>query len=130
MVPQFRAWHKKLKKMADVQHIVEMQYICAESIPLYFNEKRELCLDRKKMWSIEDIELMQCTGFKDCEGNDIYDGDIVLDMGPCIENMIVHSSDYGWLITMDGDPESVADWSHMLRVIGNIYENSERLEQE
>ena len=97
------------------------------------------------MWGmIDKYELMQSTGLKDKNGVEIFEGDVVsvsvrngfdyLDNKVCI---VKNSIDYSGLVcaTVDEDLEyqifnTELFGEHTYEVIGNIYENSELLEEQ
>lgn len=92
-----------------------------------------------------DAEIMQYTGIKDSNGNEIYEGDIVefldeevnyshcgveydefINIGKVIFS---HDELMGWDITnRNMDLEEVWHYREYIKVIGNIYENPELLE--
>ena len=74
----------------------------------------------------DNLEVMQCTGLKDKNGKEIYEGDI-------LENISVVCFQRGRFqpIYDGGDAEEMEDefyrFSSKSEVIGNIYENPELL---
>ena len=136
MIPRFRAWDKKTETIQDIESIS-------------FKEKK-LVIDQKSVsWfnsdyirNFDEIGLMQSTGLKDKNGVEIFEGDIVsvsvrngfdyLDNKVCVvKNSIGHSG----LVcaTVDEDLEyqifnTELFEEYTYEVIGNIYENSELLE--
>lgn len=76
-------------------------------------------------YPIEQCQLMQYTGLNDCNGVEIYEGDIICDNENHAVDSVSKSKDDTW--TWDG--EVVADFNEdSLEVIGNIHENPELLE--
>ncbi|MFS0983542.1 YopX family protein [Enterococcus durans] len=137
MVPRFRCWDEPNKTMRFNDEIV----IWNDQV--YINEKKEL--DAKiKGFSCLPEYLMQSTGLKDKNGVEIFEGDIVLvsvrngfdylDNKVCI---VKNSIDYSGLVcaTVDEDLEyrifnTELFEEYTYEVIGNIYENSELLEEQ
>ncbi len=136
MIPKFRAWDKKTETIQKIESIS-------------FKEKK-LVIDQKSVtWfnsdytkNFDEVELMQSTGVKDKNGVEIFEGDIVLvsvrngfdylDNKVCI---VKNSIDYSGLVcaTVDEDLEyqifnTELFEKYTYEVIGNIYENSELLE--
>ena len=130
MIPRFRAWDKRKNVMRDVAvlHFTE-----------YWINPTEL-----KSYHVRNIELMQSTGLKDKNGIEIFEWDIVsvsvrngfdyLDNKVCVvKNSIGHSG----LVcaTVDEDLEyqifnTELFEEYTYEVIGNIWENSELLEEQ
>ena len=122
---KFRAWLKEDKKMVNVETMdftdKSMQYL----------EKNEIInAYLLKRMSFDDVELMQCTGVKDKNGKEIYEGDIIIcKYGPQIA-MEVKWVDEGFrtLGKYDGD-NYVGFVKDSAEVIGNVYENKNLLEE-
>ena len=129
MIPKFRAWYTPFKGKTIGQ---EMKYGQAGRLITH----AEMAPDK--------YVLMQSTGLKDKNGVEIFEGDVVavsvqngfdyLDNKVCIvKNSIGHSG----LVcaTVDEDLEyrifnTELFEEYMYEVIGNIYENSELLEDQ
>ena len=80
----------------------------------------------------EEVKLMQCTGVKDKNGKEIYEGDIVILNDTEEENRCVVKYKYGSYILIDGDLRedlSNVESHKFLEVVGNIYENKNLLEE-
>ncbi|HAR0578047.1 TPA: hypothetical protein IYI13_002412 [Enterococcus faecium] len=129
MIPRFRAWYTPFKGKTIGQ---EMKYGQAGRLITH----AEMAPDK--------YVLMQSTGLKDKSGVGIFDGDIVLvsvrngfdylDNKVCI---VKNSIDYSGLVcaTVDEDLEyrifnTELFEEYTYEVIGNIYENSELLEEQ
>ena len=102
---KFRAWDKSQKYMA-YQGMPDLETL--QSFIFHFGDK----------------ELMQFVGLKDCNGQEIYEGDIVE------EGIVIFSKYYyGYFIKTDNDELPLYD-NLPVQIIGNIHENPNILESE
>ncbi|HGV8437957.1 TPA: YopX family protein [Enterococcus faecium] len=132
MIPKFRAWDKKTETIQEVESIS-------------FKEKKLVIEQQSIAWfnadyirNFDDIELMQSTGLKDKNGVEIFEGDIVLADG--VKKIVTfgeqeHEEDFGDLIYYIGfNVYTKMGYSSVIHVeyevIGNIWENSELLEEQ
>nr|DAY10220.1 MAG TPA: YopX protein [Caudoviricetes sp.] len=131
MIPKFRAWDKHSQKMFANDELI----IWNNNV--YANDSKKLSCDYLKGWSIDDEYLMLSTGLKDKNGKEIFEGDVVRQVRtqPTTENEIiigvVTMLEGAWLIMNDGEQLASYLWSEtdINEIIGNIYENSELLEE-
>ena len=127
---KFRAWHRELGRMMLIKN-------------MWFQDDKveELELNDTVMNDFitaypDEIELMQSTGFKDKNGKEIFEGDIVRQVRtqPITENEtitgVVIMIEGAWLIMNDCEQLASYLWSETdeNEIIGNIYENPELLE--
>ncbi|MCW1053163.1 YopX family protein [Streptococcus anginosus] len=118
MIPKFRAWIKKEKCFADGVKAV-FPTLC--EVGLYWKGAWDV-----EKFSLDDVILMQSTGLKDKNGVEIFEGDILKD--DLESGKIVYDPDRTmWRVYGKDFDDALSDW-WMGRVIGNIYENPELLE--
>lgn len=139
MLSKFRVWMKSLKWMCDVTNISfdsKFVDICQQGD-----------IERYTEMSVEfdEVELMQSTGLKDKDGQEIFEGDIVKRDGVKRPEIVrfgewtdVDSLGYkeqyiGFYFESEHEGQEwlhsvQPQFNHLYKVIGNIYENPELLE--
>lgn len=127
MIPKFRAWDKKTETIQEVESISfkEKKLVIDQGNVAWFNSDY--------IRNFDDIELMQSTGLKDKNGVDVYQGDIIRCTSGC-PHEVIWLEEYGGTF-IGGIPawylsglRNGYSWTGREEVIGNIYENSELLE--
>ncbi len=123
---KFRAWYKPTNKLL-CSNAVESINFETKVIGAYFEYAGY------KQLRMSDFEIMQFTGLKDCNGKEIYEGDIVSYESVYIDP-IIGGTQIKKVMFSSGEfhPEGVSGWGHSgtVKVIGNIYENPELMEHE
>lgn len=151
---KFRAWHKKEKWMAAVSMCDFILGVFIFTGEAFAGEEREGLKDEDhtpaKTAEVEDLEIMQFTGFHADNCVEVFDGDIV---------KLTHDEEYSNDSVLITVPDGKNEWefvgkvlfnSHMylveskgiwiplsdidlfnisIKVIGNIYEHPELLNQ-
>lgn len=123
MVLKFRAWDKLGKEMHKVS-VIDFSSKGARIIRLagvQSNGKGD-----HKRWH-SSVELMQSTGFKDVNGVEIYEGDIVQDSYSG-EVSFIEFQEGAFYITCSNVTELISENDDIIEIIGNIFENEELLQ--
>lgn len=140
---KFRAWVRNY--MVDV---VSIDFI--NKYITWDNNQYDRCVPPNKCYeveSFEDIKLMQFTGYKDYEGKNIYEGDIISAPNGQIKKALIyfsqstfwykewdevheewHHSEMGWCEQYGRKEIGILHWSAnriALEVIGNVHEHPE-----
>lgn len=124
MIPSFRAWDKKTQTTLDVS-LIDFKKNVLIGEHWEFGETNFINFD--------EIELMQSTGLCDKAGTEVFEGDI-------LRHQI--QTDYTFIVKYDKDNgrwygeglsrtyriDITKDFLQYYKVIGNIYENLELLE--
>ncbi|MBP1905310.1 putative phage protein (TIGR01671 family) [Paenibacillus turicensis] len=127
-VLDYRAWHKKRKKMYEVLHLhMETEpWVTAKGFDI-INQK-DIHVDIQP----NDCVIMKCAGLKDSKGNKIYEGD-VMKLNESSGEVVFHKGQY----QVNTKPKYAGDqWRTALYdavldgfvVIGNKYATPELLE--
>lgn len=123
---KFRVWDTYNKEMLDVQ---ELDY--ADS---YNGQPMIRTTMYNDYFDTEEMILMQYTGLKDKNGKEIYEGDIVEIIRPCILERGEVKFINGCFAIKSKDTLLMLYQCEInnfkLKVIGNIYENPELLKEE
>ena len=115
---KFRAWDKLNKDMFNVESI-------------NFQERR-VYKDTVSYRKFEDIDLMQYTGLKDEYGDEIYEGDIVT-LHNSKYKVIFNTKEARFILNdvfFEMDIPFTNNNNERMEIVGNIYENSELMEDE
>ena len=122
MIPKFRAWDKKLKKMFEVS------FIDLDTKLIGLNIDLEIII-----FDFEDIILMQSTGLVDKNDKEVFVGDIIKCTRGCPHEVYLEQEYAGTFV--GGMPAiylkgllSGYAWTGAEEILGNIYENPELLE--
>jgi uncharacterized phage protein (TIGR01671 family) len=123
-IPNYRVWHKIEKRFVDLRSIDfeldNIGYDCQGEAHYYDVAK------------FDEIVFQQFTGLKDPEGIDIYEGDIVrYELDGTVYTQTVGWGNNGWEM-IDTRLYSTPLITNLpnFEVIGNIFENSELLNNE
>ena len=138
MIPKYKVWDKKRAEMIDLIAINFHKYIPMDDLTCS-------CSDGPITRNFQDVVLMQSTGVYDKHDVEIFEGDVVQQVHayeysgleietPHLEPFEVKECNYvhgKWIAEeVNGDNYSVVRYvfGRDIKVIGNIYENSELLE--
>lgn len=121
MIPKYRAWLKNDKKMVDVDEIH------------WYNGNFEFIGDGITFQRLADeVELMQSTGLKDKNGQEIFEGDIFgTKKDGLLNGIIEYREDLGmWTnnLIRYNNFERLCNVASSREVIRNIYQTPELLE--
>lgn len=125
MIPRYRAWNKATKEMHEVDDIVsidiEKKQIYVKT--LFFNQLNHYVFDA--------VVLMQSTGFRDKNGKEIFEGDIVDSEDGILSGIVEFRPDLGMFVSTlikYNNFERLCNVADSVYIIGNIYTNPELLE--
>ncbi|WP_069508571.1 YopX family protein [Lysinibacillus sp. FSL M8-0337] len=137
---KYRAWDKKLKEMFPVHELVFNRFDGAPTTIKGYTH------DEKDVWNVHGghfmkyanaprYELLEYTGLKDKNGNEIYEGDFVHIHIPIIGSEVTDFFGtvkfYEGAFWVDDNEVAIPLWSeiNIPFIVGNIYENPELLEE-
>ena len=109
---KFRVWDKTFKKMINNEYWL--------SHPSGQEDFFNIVMYRV---SKEQFEVMQYTGLKDKNGNEIYEGDII-----CCENVYKVCFAYGtFCIDAESEYKVLSMFASESVIVGNVFENNDLL---
>ena len=125
MIPKFRVWlpDPDVKKMLKVKALVfehdKTRCVCGYAYDFYLED--------------EDATIMQSTGLKDKNGQEIFEGDILTSENYPVKGVVEFRSNLGMWVNCLKDYsyyEYLGNVASNREIIGNIYENPEILEED
>ena len=130
---KFRAWDKREKEMFYDNDVL-MKGFCYSKESIKDNDSSIISLNQT-IKKTNDLILMQFTGLKDCNGCEIYEGDIVKNQWGIISKIIWYDDMGCWAYTQN--EITIATFvirkgqfeNEKMKIIGNIYENPELLKE-
>ena len=123
MIPRFRAWDKEFKEMVQVNALVLDEQV----IKVTYKNKNVVKDD------VKEYVLMQSTGFKDKNGKEIFEGDVLGTKDGLLNGFIEYREDLGMFVNSlirYNNFERLCNVASDREIIGNVYENPELLEVE
>lgn len=125
MIPRYRAWDKIHKTMYEVDDIMYINF-----------EENQICVktlffERASRYDFDDVVLMQSTGFRDKNGKEIFEGDIVDSEDGILSGIVEFRPDLGMFVSTlikYNNFERLCNVADSVYIIGNIYTNPELAE--
>ncbi|MFS9217527.1 YopX family protein [Streptococcus mitis] len=124
MIPKYRAWDKRFSEFVEDFFVSEDGKIYKKSTDTGYG----IAISRE----ISDkVILMQSTGFKDKNGKEIFEGDILGTKDGLLNGIIEYREDLGMFVNSlirYNNFERLCNAAGNREIIGNVYENPELLE--
>lgn len=125
MIPRFRVWdkiHKTMYKADDVK------YIDIEKNQIYVETPSP---EQLNCYRLRDVDVMHSTGFRDKNGKEIFEGDVLVTEDGLLDGVVEYRTDLGmWTNSLFryNNFERLCNVADSTYIIGNIYKNPELLE--
>lgn len=124
---RFRAWNKATKEMYEVDDIMSIDFGKSEI------SVKTLFFEQTNYYKFDDIVLMQSTGFRDKNGKEIFEGDIIGTRDGLLNGVVEFNIDLGmWTNSLlrYNNFERLCSIANSREIIGNIWEDGELLDGE
>ncbi len=132
MIPKFRAWIKTEKRMIETDDLLDIDYenevVMTQRVYFENGLPDDRDLDN---FVFDEIKLMQSTGLKDKNGQEIFEGDILGTKDGLLNGVVEYRTDLGmWTNSLIryNNFERLCNVANSREIIGNIYENPDLLE--
>lgn len=125
MIQRYRAWHRELGRMMPIKNMW-FQDGSVEELEL-----NDTVMNDYITAYPDEIELMQSTGFKDKNGKEIFEGDILGTKNGLLNGVVEYRTDLGmWTNSLIryNNFERLCNIAGDREILGNIYENKELLD--
>ena len=125
MIPKYRAWDKTHKTMYEVDDIMSIDFGKSKI------SVKTLFFERTNYYDFDDIVLMQSTGFKDKNGKEIFEGDIIDSTDGFLTGVIEFREYLGMFISdlvEYNNFERLCNVASSRKIIGNIWAHPELAE--
>ena len=119
---KFRVWHKGQNKFIKIH---KLNFERGKLTHVY--EKNLKSPTTPNIYSIKDVDVMQYTGFKDKNGKEIYEGDILLLPHKELGSIYWGKFNAGFWVSLRATFPGMleAKWAKNSEIVGNFYENKE-----
>ena len=125
MIPRFQVWNKATKEVHEADDIITIDF-----------EEKQICVKtlffgKVSYYDLDDVVLMQSTGFRDKNGKEIFEGDIVDSEDGILSGIVEFRPDLGMFVSTlikYNNFERLCNVADSVYIIGNIYTNPELAE--
>lgn len=124
MIPIFRVWHHELGRMMSIKNMWFQEGVVEEL------ELNDTVMNDYITSYPDEVTIMQSTGLKDKNGNEIFEGDILGSKDGILDSVVEFRSDLGmWTTSLIryNNFERLCNVASERKIIGNIYKNPELL---
>jgi uncharacterized phage protein (TIGR01671 family) len=126
MIPRFQVWNKATKEVHEADDIITIDF-----------EEKQICVKtlffgKVSYYDLDDVVLMQSTGFRDKNGKEIFEGDIVDSEDGILSGIVEFRPDLGMFVSTlikYNNFERLCNVADSVYIIGNIYTNPELAEE-
>lgn len=133
MIPRFQVWNKATKEVHEADDIITIDF-----------EEKQICVKtlffgKVSYYDLDDVVLMQSTGFRDKNGKEIFEGDIlkVTNLSSWLE-VVSFNEDKAMFVSKETkrkvEETPLYDLFNTdifeVEIIGNIWEDGELLDVE